>query len=175
MEITYLGHSCFRIIGKNLTCVTDPFSEDVVGLKLPKLIADVVIVTHKHAGHSDLTKIKDNPLVLDGPGEYEVQGSEFKGILAFHDEKRGEERGRVTLFTFEIDDIRICHLSDLGSELDTEQLEEINGVDVLMIPCGGVVTINSEIAAKLVSEIEPKIVIPMHYRIGKMTEFESVE
>lgn len=163
MEIQYFGHSCFRIIGKNISVVTDPFDSKTAGYKPLKLTADVVTISHDHYDHNNIQAIQGNPLIFDTPGEFEVKGNEFRGIKASHDEAEGKERGFVTLFVVEIDGITICHLGDLGTTLSSEQLDYLDGVDILMIPVGGTVTINAETAAKIVADIEPKIVIPMHY------------
>jgi L-ascorbate metabolism protein UlaG (beta-lactamase superfamily) len=110
-------------------------------------------------------------LLLDSPGEYEVKGSEIQGIFADHDTVGGQERGRVTIFAFDVDGIKVCHLGDLGTELTSEQLDKVDGVDVLMIPVGGKATIDAKTAVKVISQVEPKMVIPMHYANGKMTDF----
>lgn len=175
MEISYLGHSCFKIIGKKISVLCDPYDPNTVGLKLAKQDADVVTMSHTHSDHNYLDVMKSEYLLLDSPGEYEIKEAEFTGIFAPHDDKNGEERGQVTLFTMEIDDITVCHLSDLGSELTSEQLDKVDGVDILMIPVGGKYTIDAKKAVKVISQIEPKIVIPMHYRAGKMTDLEPLE
>ena len=106
------------------------------------------------------------PFLIEGPGEFEVKGVFIKGISAFHDDSQGKERGRITIYTIETEGMKFCHLGDLGqSQLTDEQLEELGSVDVLMIPIGGTYTISSQEASKIISQIEPKIVIPMHYQL----------
>jgi L-ascorbate metabolism protein UlaG (beta-lactamase superfamily) len=163
MEINYLGQSCFKITGKKISVLVDPFQPEKVGLKLPKQDADVVAVTHAHRDHDFIEALKSNDyLLLDAPGEYEVRESEIQGIASSH----GDERGGNTIFTFDIDDVKVCHLGDLGTELTSEQLDKMDGVDILMIPVGGYYTIDAKTAVKVVSQVEPKIVIPMHYKVA---------
>ncbi len=164
MEISHVGHSCFKIVGKNLTVVTDPFNHPKIDLKMPKLEANVVTISHGHDDHNYKDAIKGEFLLLDSPGEYEVKECFFQGITSFHDDKNGEERGTNTIFTMEIDGVHICHLGDLGTELDSEQLEAMNGVDILMVPVGGTYTIDPKTAVKVINDVTPKIVIPMHYK-----------
>ncbi len=174
MEITHLGHACFKIMGKQISVLTDPFDPEKVGLKLAKQDADVVTVSHDHFDHNCLEILKSEYLLLDSPGEYEIRESEFIGVFADHDEQKGQERGQITIFTMEIDDIKICHLGDLGTDLNSEQLDKIDGVDILLIPVGGKTTIDAKTAVKIINQIEPKIVIPMHYADGKMTDFSPL-
>lgn len=175
MEITNLGHSCFKISGKNINILTDPFDPNVVGLKLGKQDADVVTVSHSHKDHNNISIMKSDYLLLDSPGEYEVKESEFVGVEAFHDDKNGTERGKVTMFAMEVDGVKIAHLGDLGTELTSAQLEKLDGIDILMIPVGNKYTIDAETAVKVVNQVEPKIVIPMHYKEGIMTDLSPVE
>lgn len=166
MEISYLGHSCFKLVGKKISVLIDPFSPEKIGLKLSKQDADVVTVSHGHRDHDYVEIMKDNYLLLNSPGEYEVKDSEIMGIESFHDEEKGEIRGHNTIFTFDIDGVKVAHLGDLGTELTSEQLDKMDGVDVLLIPVGGFYTIDPKTAIKVISQVEPKIVIPMHYKDG---------
>ena len=155
----------------------DPFDEKV-GLKLPKLEADILLVTHEHFDHNNIKAVSGNPFLITGPGEYEIKGVYVQGISAFHDKSQGKDRGTITLYTIEAEDgLRLCHLADLGQpELTEEQLDLIGDIDVLMIPVGGVYTISSQEVSKIISQIEPKIVIPMHYSIPKLTvQLDGVE
>lgn len=176
MEITYLGHSCFKVVGKKISVLCDPFTPEVVGLKLSKQDADVVTISHNHADHNNLSIVKNEKyLLLDSPGEFEVKDSEFVGINSFHDAANGEERGRNTIFFFDVDGVKVCHLGDLGVELTSDQISKIEEVDVLLLPVGGKETIDAKAAVKVVSQIEPKIVIPMHYNAGKMTDLAELK
>ena len=172
MKITWAGQSCFQISVSNLkdsqtNIVIDPFSE--IGLRIPNLEADILLVTHPHEDHNNIKAVKGKYFLIDGPGEYEIKGVFVQGIDSFHDSKEGKERGKNTIYTIETENIRLCHLGDLGQEqLTDEQLEKIGTVDVLMIPVGGIYTIDSHEAAKVIGQIEPKIVIPMHYELPKL-------
>ena len=163
MEITWLGYSCFRLKGKQNTVITDPVSPDF-GYSLGKITADIVTISHEHPGHSYIQGIGGEPKVLTGPGEYEISGVLTLGLQTYHDSERGAQRGKNTIFVFEMDDLVICHLGDLGHTLDAEQIEKINSADVLLVPVGGVSTIDAIQAAEIVRRVEPKIVIPMHYK-----------
>lgn len=164
MDIYYLGHSSFRIKGKSVTVVTDPYSASI-GLRFPKHVtADIVTISHDHADHNAVKEIDGTPFIISGPGEYEVKGVGVIGIGTYHDGDKGQKRGRNTIYRIDIDDIAIVHLGDLGHELSKETLEELGSVDILLVPCGGHYTIDAEQASKVVSEIEPSVVIPMHYK-----------
>ncbi len=173
MHIIWKGQSCFQILtaqqkGEQLSIVIDPFDE-AIGLKPQSLSANILLVTHQHHDHNNVKIIKNSPFLIDNPGEYEIKDIFIKGIPAFHDDVRGKEKGRITIYAVETEDLRLCHLGDLGQkELTPDQLEEIGDIDILMIPVGGVYTINGIQAAKIISQIEPRIVIPMHYQIPKL-------
>lgn len=176
MEIQYLGHSSFRIKGKNVTVVTDPYDSTKVGLKFPKVDATIVTSSHDHDDHNLIAQVEGSHYDILGPGEYEIGGTSIFGISSFHDDKQGEERGRNTIYVFNIDGIVVCHLGDLGHKLSEEQIGEIGNVDVLLVPVGGVYTIDASLAANTVSQLEPKIVIPMHYKAdGLKYDLEPVE
>lgn len=175
MNIQYYGHSCFKITTKpsgratdDVVIFLDPFDKSI-GLRPPQGQADVVFVTHQHPDHNNVEALKGEPVVIDNPGEYYVKGVAAEGLDSFHDNKDGEERGHSTIFILESEEMRLCHLGDLGSDLTPDQLEEIEGVDVLFVPVGGKYTINGEKAAEIVRKIEPKIVIPMHYKMKGTT------
>lgn len=168
MEITYLGHSSFRLRSKDASVVTDPFDPKLVGLKFPKVSADIVTISHEHKDHSSSEQVKDVQMVINGPGEYEIKGVSIVGIPTFHDDKKGENRGKNTLYIFEMDKIRIAHLGDLGHKLEEGTVEELGTVDILMIPVGGEYTIGPALATEAIRDIEPSIVLPMHYKIPGM-------
>ncbi len=169
MQITWFGHSSFRIQGKVgadiITVVTDPFYPEKVGLKLPRLEAEIVTISHDHDDHNNSDAVKGEPFVIHGPGEYEVKGVVVDGIQSFHDTSKGAERGDNIMYRFEIEDIVVTHLGDLGHELDDKQLERLEGTDILLVPVGGVFTIDAQKAVSVINQIEPRIVIPMHYQI----------
>lgn len=173
MQIIWYGQSCFEIIttpAKNsqVRIVIDPFSEEI-GLKAPKLEADILLVTHSHYDHNNVKAVSGSPFLISGPGEYEIKNIFIQGIASWHDNSRGQERGENTIYIIETEDLKLCHLADLGQkELFEEQLEKIGEVDILMIPIGGTYTISAREALKIMSQIEPKITIPMHYQVPKL-------
>lgn len=163
MDITWLGHSCFRIKGKEVTLVTDPYSP-TLGYALGKIKADIVTISHQHPGHSDTSAIEGEFKAIKSPGEYELKGAFITGISTLHDNSNGSERGKNVVYVIEIDGITICHLGDLGHLLSSSTIEEIGDVGILFLPVGGVSTIDSITASELVRTMSPKIVIPMHYK-----------
>jgi L-ascorbate metabolism protein UlaG (beta-lactamase superfamily) len=175
MEITWLGHACFRLKGSQATVITDPYPPDL-GYSLGKQTARVVTVSHQHPGHSYIAGIGGEPKVIKGPGEYEIGGILVIGLPTFHDGDGGKQRGKNIVYLIEVDEVAICHLGDLGHVLTTQQVEEIGNVDVLLVPVGGVSTINASLAAEVVRQLEPKIVVPMHYKTEVLKrELEPVD
>lgn len=173
MEITYIGHSCFKIKDKTISLVIDPYNPKI-GYKLPKLSCDALLVTHNHFDHNYIEGVSDYRLLIDGPGEYEIGGCFVYGRYVDHDEKNGEDRGKVTMYLITIGDINILHLGDLGCELSQEDMEKIPSVDVLMIPVGNKYTIDEKTAVKVISALEPSYVIPMHYNTPDLTGVEGL-
>ncbi|MEK7129959.1 MAG: MBL fold metallo-hydrolase [Patescibacteria group bacterium] len=164
MDIIYLGHSSFKLRGKQAIVITDPFDPDMVGLKFPKHVeADIVTISHTHRDHNSVEQIEGAPFVVQGSGEYEVKGVGIVGIGVFHDEEKGAKRGTNTIYRMEIDGVSVVHLGDVGHTLSTVQVEALDGVDVLFVPVGGTYTIDAARAVALIHEVEPSIVIPMHY------------
>ncbi len=167
MIITWQGHSCFKIQDKQgsdgITLVTDPFGKGT-GLKTPNFEADIITVSHDHEDHNNTEALRGKAFIVDCPGEYDFKGVLIEGIDSYHDEKEGAERGKNTIYRIEIDDISISHLGDLGHSLDSSQLEKLAGTDILLIPVGGKYTIDAKKAVEVISQIEPRIVIPMHYK-----------
>ena len=162
MEISWLGHSCFQLRGKNVTLITDPFSPQL-GHSLGKISAPIVTISHNHPGHNFAGGVDGEPRIVRGPGEYEISDVLITGVASYHDNKHGQELGRNTIYIIHIDDLIICHLGDLGHILQEEQLEEVADADMLLVPIGGQHTINAAQAAEVISQVEPHIVIPMHY------------
>lgn len=177
MEIHWFGQSCFRIKGKQATVVIDPFDPYMLGIKLPKdLSADLVLSTHNHHDHNNFQAVSGDPLKILGPGEYEKNGVIVTGISSYHDNSKGSERGKNTIYTLLIDGINIVHLGDLGHLLSDEQTSLIDATDILMIPVGANYTINGEMAVKVVAQLEPKIIIPMHYKLPDLkVDLEGLE
>ena len=177
VDIDWLGHSCFRIKGSHGVIITDPFPPDL-GYSLGKPTARIVTVSHQHPSHSYVQGVGGEPRVVKGPGEYEIGGVLILGIATFHDAAGGKNKGKNTVYLMEVDGMSICHLGDLGHVLNAEQVEEIDDVDVLLLPVGGVSTLNAPMAAEVIRRLEPKVVIPMHYktpaisrRLGTIDEF----
>lgn len=181
MDIYWYGQACFKLKGKNAQVVIDPFDFEFTGLKLPKdLTADVVLSTHSHQDHNNtkaVTSETGKPMVFNTLGEYEVSGVAITGISSFHDDSNGSERGKNTIFHLMFDGLNIVHLGDLGqSKLTEDQISQIGQTDILLIPVGGVYTINCKQATSIISQLEPKIIIPMHFKIeGLKFELEGVE
>jgi L-ascorbate metabolism protein UlaG (beta-lactamase superfamily) len=173
MHITWKGQSCFQIVvsqqkGEQVKLVIDPYSDEV-GFRLPKVEADILLVSHDHADHNNAKGVEGNYFLIDAPGEYERKEVFIQGIKSFHDEKEGKERGPNTIYVIEAEEIRLCHLGDFGEkELSSEQIEQIGDIDILMVPVGGVFTLDAKGAAKVIAQIEPRIVIPMHYALPKL-------
>lgn len=172
MEILWHGHSFFEIKTlsekEKVKIAIDPYSEKI-GLKPPKIEADFLLISHHHYDHDNKEVILGDYFLIEKPGEYEKKGIFIKAIPSFHDEKEGKERGENLIFLIESEEIKVCHLGDLGQkELTEEQLEKLNGIDVLMIPVGGIFTISAKEAIKIIEQIEPKIVIPMHYYLPNL-------
>lgn len=165
MNISWYGQSCFKIEGKNASILIDPFSKET-GLRAPRLNADVILVTHNHYDHNNTEEVPPEAFVIRGPGEYEKAGIFIEGMVSYHDDVQGAQRGLNTIFTIKTEDMKLCHLGDLGqTKLTDEQIETIGNVDVLFVPIGGKYTIGAHEALGVIKDIEPKIIIPMHYNI----------
>lgn len=167
MIIKYLGHSAFFIKSKDARIVTDPYSAST-GLSFPKTEADVVTISHTHQDHNSLKDITGDPLIVDYPGEFEKKEVRIIGYKSYHDSKKGEERGENILYKIEADDISVLHCGDLGVVPSDEFIDQLGEVDVLLVPVGGVYTINADDALQLIKKIEPALVIPMHYANSKL-------
>ena len=169
MEIKWLGHASFLITTRSGTKIlTDPYKAGsfggAVGYGKIKEVVDVVTVSHRHDDHYGVSELSGSPEVLMEPGEYDVMGIPFKGIPAYHDAKGGSERGENVIFTFEADGVIMCHLGDLGHTISKETASRIGEVDILFVPVGGVYTIDSKGANDVVDVLNPRIVVPMHYK-----------
>ena len=164
MIIKWFGHSCFLITSENGTkLLMDPFKK-MLGYKLPQIDANIVTTSHNHSDHNNIDAVKGTFLHINQPGSFSNDGIKIKGVETFHDKTAGSRRGKNTVFNFTIDGINICHCGDLGHILNSKQLEEIGSVDILLLPVGGLVTINAFDATQVMNQLNPTIVIPMHYR-----------
>lgn len=170
-DITFLGHAAFRLRGRDGVVITDPYDRSV-GADIGKPNAHIVTVSHDHNDHNNVAAVKpvrDRVFVVEGPGEYEVGGVLITGVRTFHDKKKGAEHGNNTVYVVHLDDVVFCHLGDLGHELSAHQVEDIGAVDVLFVPVGGETLTPAE-AVSVIGQIEPRIVVPMHYAVeGQQT------
>jgi len=170
MEIAWLGHSSFRIKGKSGTVITDPY-EDSIGLKFPRnLTADIVTVSHAHSDHNHTTAVKGDFTTFSAPGEYEIGGISLVGVATYHDAKKGQERGKNTAFVIEQEKIRLFHSGDLGHTLSREQLNIVGPIDILFLPVGGIYTIGPQEAVEVINQLEPTVIIPMHYHMPGLAD-----
>lgn len=181
IDVFFYGQACFKIKGKSTSIVFDPYKEDFTGLGKLKLESDIVCISHTHEDHNNVQAVKASgrpedrddagegdkqAFAISGPGEYEKLGVNILGISSFHDDKGGSERGKNTIYNVKIDDVDFVHLGDFGQKkLTQDQVEELSSCDVLFIPVGGVYTIEARDAPDIISQIEPKIIIPMHYKL----------
>jgi len=171
MHIIWKGQSCFQIMatplkGEQVSVVIDPFN-DSLGLKSPSLSADILIISNHETGK----EIKGKPFLISNPGEYEIKDIFIHGFSFI------QKKGKNTIYVIEAEGIRLCHLNNFSNkEITSEQLEKIGDIDILMIPTGGGETIDSSQAVKIVSQIEPRVVIPMNYQIPKLkAKLEGVD
>jgi L-ascorbate metabolism protein UlaG (beta-lactamase superfamily) len=168
MDITYLGHSSFKIKTKTATVVTDPFDPKMIGLKYSGVEGEIVTVSHDHGDHNAVDRVSGVKKVVAGPGEYEIGGISIIGFPSFHDNKKGAERGKNTIYVFEADGLRLAHLGDLGHTIDDVLASQMGAIDILMIPVGGFFTIGPREAVEISSTIDPYFILPMHYKITEM-------
>jgi L-ascorbate metabolism protein UlaG (beta-lactamase superfamily) len=163
MKIQYLGHSSFLLTESTGTSiVTDPYNS--IGYPMPAVAAKAVTVSHQHYDHNNAQAVSGKPLLFEKEGVYDLDGVEITGIKSFHDDEGGALRGENIIFKFRMDGLDVCHLGDIGENCTAELLEQILPIDILLIPVGGIYTIDSEQAKEYVDRIMPEIVIPMHYK-----------
>jgi L-ascorbate metabolism protein UlaG (beta-lactamase superfamily) len=168
MDISYLGHSSFRIKGKTGVVVTDPFDPSMVGLKYSGVEGDIVTISHNHDDHNKADLVKGVKKIISGPGEYEIMGISILGFSSYHDNKKGEEKGKNTIYVYEVDGLRLAHLGDLGHTLSEGTVGGLGDIDILFVPVGDEgVTIGPKEALQVVQDIEPYYVIPMHYQMNE--------
>ena len=167
MDLTWYGLSCFRLTDRGYaSVVVDPYNGKEIGLPELKLRADVVTVSHHAPGHNHVDAVSGFQHVLDGPGEYEIGGVFITGIST---PIREDELERNVLFLIEINGVTVAHLGDMARVPNQSEIEDLEMVNILLVPCGGGTSLNAGQAAELVSMIEPNIVVPMHYRSGDMS------
>ena len=176
MEIKFYGHSCFTITEEGKTILINPYS-DSIGLKLPSLSADIVLVSHNNEAYTNVDAVSGDPRVFNWPGEYESGGIHLKGIHSFHNDKDDEEQLENIVFNMHFNNIHLCHLGAQGTKLTPEQLGKIGDVDILFLPiAGGKESIDAKKAKEIIEQIEPRIVIPMTYHTdGNNRDIASLE
>ncbi len=164
MDIDWFGQSCFRIKEGSVMVVTDPYDKSI-GYTVPKLRADFVTISHDAPGHGNAASVKGDPKVLSRPGEYEIKGVFVTGIQTWRGSAvQGEAKEENTVFVFEFGDLTVCHLGDLSKVLTQAQVESMPDVDVLLVPVGGGGALDADKAAEVIAQLEPRIVVPMHYQ-----------
>ncbi len=175
MEIDWFGHSCTRLRTREATVVNDPY-EKTIGLSFPRPRADIVTISHNHAGHDYADGVRGEPKIVNSPGEYEISGVFLTGVQTYHDKRSGKDRGKNTAYVINIDGLNVCHLGDLGHVPTQAQAESFGNVDILLIPVGGGGALNASDATEVVSLFEPQIVIPIHYRVPDLAvKLDSVD
>ena len=168
MEIAWHGYSCFRLTERNsASIVTDPFNKSI-GLASPRLKADVVTISHDAPGHNNADNVK-GARAITGPGEYEIGGAFITGVnTSPNKQEENSEPSPNIAYVIDYDSASVCHLGDMNAIPSQTQIEALGTVDVLLVPVGGGKGLNAAQAAEIISLIEPSIVIPMHYRVGKV-------
>ena len=169
LQIRWHGHSCFEITN-DLTIVTDPHDGKSIGIPAPNVNGDIILVSHDHYDHNSVKSVEKDgsKIVLDGR-KRTISNIDIYGVDSFHDEDRGAKRGTNIMYKFTVDDIKFCHLGDLGHDIDDETVEKIGDVDILFVPIGGTFTVDDKQAWNVINKIKPKIIIPMHYKIGGLS------
>jgi len=171
MKVKWLGHACFLLVSEEgLRIITDPYAVDQNLSYSPiREIADIVVVSHDHDDHNNVSAVQGKPEVLKGSGLRTARGVQFRGVATYHDTTQGKQRGTNTVFCFSLDGIKLCHLGDLGHLLSQAQVDEVGTVDILFIPVGGFYTIDAAGASQVCDQLKPKVVIPMHFRTPQCT------
>jgi L-ascorbate metabolism protein UlaG (beta-lactamase superfamily) len=175
MEITWYGHACFRLKGREGIVITDPYHKSL-GLTLPSLKSNIVTISHDTPHHNYTAGVKGDFKVVDSPGEYEINSIFVTSIYMRPDKKNKQEQsGRNNVFVIDIEEITVCHLGDISHVPTQSQVEDMGSIDVLLVPVGGKSALNATQAAEVISLIEPYVVIPMHYNLPNLTiEFDPV-
>ena len=174
MKIKWLGHASFLITSDSGTkIITDPYTTTKT-FKYGEIneATDIVTVSHEHGDHNNVAAVKGNPKIVRE--SQEVKWIKFKGVASYHDTSQGSQRGKNTVFCFEVDGIRVCHLGDLGHPIGDKEVAEIGKVDILLIPVGGFYTIDAKVASEVCQQLSPKVIIPMHYKTARIPEFPIV-
>ena len=172
MKIKWYGQSCFRLTAENGTqIVTDPYSNrfgSLAGFKLPEIDANIVTISHNHGDHNNVSAIKGDFAHIKDPGAFSQADIGIKGVQTYHDDVSGKKRGKNIVYNFRIDGLNVCHCGDLGHLLSPEQIKKIGNVDILLIPIGGRAVLDAGGATEVMKQLNPAVVIPMHYRTKSM-------
>ena len=169
LQIRWHGHSCWEITNE-VTIVTDPHDGKSIGIPAPNVTGDIILVSHDHYDHNSVKTVeKDGSKVVTDERKRNISNVEIKGIESFHDESQGAKRGKNLIYKFTMDDVTFCHLGYLGHDIDESTVQKIGDVDILFIPIGGTFTVDADEAWKIIHKIKPKIIIPMHYKIGGLS------
>jgi L-ascorbate metabolism protein UlaG (beta-lactamase superfamily) len=169
LQIRWHGHACWEITNDR-TLVTDPHDGKSIGIPAPTVAGDIILVSHDHYDHNSVKSVeKDGSKVVTDPRKRTIDDIEIRGVESFHDEASGAKRGENIMYQFTVDGIKFCHLGDLGHDLNNESIERIGEVDVLFIPIGGTFTVDDKQAWDIIKKINPKIIVPMHYKIGGLS------
>lgn len=176
MKIQYLGHACFRLISSIGTAIIcDPYNSQKVGFSLPQVSCDVVTISHRHDDHDCIEEVRGTPAVLEGEVAIAADDVAIQSIKCFHDDQKGKLRGENHVFCFLIDGLKVVHMGDVG-EKNEELAKRLQGCDVLLLPVGGIYTVDAEGAKWYVDKIQPKVVVPMHYKTAEHNfEIDGVE
>jgi L-ascorbate metabolism protein UlaG (beta-lactamase superfamily) len=162
-EIKWFGHACFRLRSRDALILTDPVPRSF-GYKIDKQKVDIITISHDHPGHTNVDLASGSPKLVNGPGEYEMSDVFITGIRTYHDDKQGAEHGRNTAYLFDLEDLIVCHLGDLGHTLSEGQVETMSIADVVIIPVGGGTVLDAEKAVEVIGQLEPRVIIPMQYQ-----------
>jgi len=169
LQIRWHGHSCFEITN-DMTLVTDPHDGKSIGIPTPSVAGDIILVSHDHFDHNSIKTVeKEDSKVIKDDRKRNISNIEIRGIETFHDDARGAKRGKNIMYKFAMEGINFCHMGDLGHELDEETVQKIGVVDILFIPVGGNFTLDDKQAWNVINKIKPRIIVPMHYRIGGLS------
>jgi len=172
MKIKWFGQSCFMFTAENgIKIVMDPYAKMLgylFGYKLPEIDANIVTISHDHSDHNNVGAVKGDFVHIKDAGVFSLEGIGIKGIQTFHDNVSGAKRGKNIVYNFKIDGLNVCHCGDLGHLLSLEQINEIGKVDILILPIGGRATLDANGAVEVIKQLDPAVVIPMHYRTKAM-------
>lgn len=168
LRIRWFGHACFEV-SEHESVITDPHDGKSIGIAVPVVRGDIVLISHDHFDHNCARIVKGTPTVVRDTGDKDFNGVKIRGIRTYHDDMQGAKRGENIIYRFEMSGFRFCHLGDVGHVVTDETAAAIAPIDIIFVPVGGVFTIDAEKAWAVCDKLKPKIIIPMHYRIGGLS------